>query len=218
MGNLDPIGFLKAYGIDPDTPTTSKDHAYDIIKAEISKYSPGDLELKNMEHGFTGQICYTPKHWRETTMGKAASRHPVVDYKQVLGTSSIPPVPFPSTSDRRPLAGIKIVEIGRVIALPAAGALLAALGADVIAIQSPNLANFGVRNDKCHINVVTNVLPGLVAHPDHRKKDLFYRPYKGQRQETRSRAHRRSGCYLASFPPALSRTQRLRPRRHRGDV
>ena len=62
-------------------------------------------------------------------MGKAAARHPVVNYKQVLGTSSIPPVPFPSTNDRRPLAGIKIVEIGRVIALPAAGALLAALGA-----------------------------------------------------------------------------------------
>ena len=85
-------------------------------------------------------------------MGKAAARHPVVDYKQVLGTSAIPPVQFPSTTDTRPLAGIKIVELGRVIALPAAGALLAALGADVIAIQSPDLANFGVRNDGFHTN------------------------------------------------------------------
>ena len=75
MGNLDPEDFLKAHGIDPDTPTTSRDHAYDILKAEISKYSSGDLELKNMEHGFTGQTVYTPKHWRETTMGKAAARH-----------------------------------------------------------------------------------------------------------------------------------------------
>lgn len=77
-------------------------------------------------------------------MGKAAARHPVVDYEQVAGTSAIPRVPFPQTSDHRPLAGIKIVELGRVIALPAAGALLAALGAEVIAIQSPNLTNFGV--------------------------------------------------------------------------
>jgi hypothetical protein len=144
MGNLDPEGFLKAYGLDPDTPTKSRDDAYDIIKAEISKYSSGDLELKNMEHGFTGQTVYTPKHWRESMMGKAAARHPVIDYKQVPGTSALPPIPFPQTSDHRPLAGVKIVELGRVIALPAAGALLAALGADIIAIQSPNLTNFGV--------------------------------------------------------------------------
>ena len=145
MGNLDPEGFLKAYGIDPETPTKSRSDAYDVIKAEMSKYSAGDLELKNMEHGFTGQTCYTPKHWRETTMGKAMARHPVVDYKQVHGTSSLPPVQFPKIiNDKRPLAGIKILELGRVIALPAAGALLAALGADVIAVQSPNLTNLGV--------------------------------------------------------------------------
>ena len=146
MGNLDPAGFLKAYGIDPETPTKSRSDAYETIKAEISKYSAGDLELKNMEHGFTGQTCYTPKHWRETTMGKAMARHPVVDYKQVPGTSALKSVPFPTkVEDKRPLAGIKILELGRVIALPAAGALLAAMGADVIAVQSPNLANLGVR-------------------------------------------------------------------------
>ena len=145
MGNLDPEGFLKAYGIDPETPTKSRSDAYDVIKAEMSKYSAGDLELKNMEHGFTGQKCYTPKHWRETTMGKAMARHPVVEYKQVPGTSALKPIPFPmKVNDKRPLAGIKILELGRVIALPAAGALLAALGADVIAVQSPNLANIGV--------------------------------------------------------------------------
>lgn len=148
MGNLDPEGFLKAYGIDPDTPTKSRNDAYDILKAEISRYSSGDLELKNMEHGFTGQTVYTPKHWRETMIGKAVARHPVVDYKQVSGTSTLPPIPFPQTSDHRPLAGVKIVELGRVIALSAAGALLAALGADIIAIQSPNLTNFGVSVSK----------------------------------------------------------------------
>jgi hypothetical protein len=78
--------------------------------------------------------------------GKAAARHPVVDYKQVRGTSFLPPVPFPQTDDHRPLAGIKVVELGRVIALPATRAFLAALGADVISIQSQNLTNLGVSN------------------------------------------------------------------------
>lgn len=78
-------------------------------------------------------------------MGKSMARHPLINYRQVPGTSALKPVPFPKTKDERPLAGVKILELGRVIALPAAGALLAALGADVIAIQSPNLTNFGVR-------------------------------------------------------------------------
>jgi hypothetical protein len=56
-------------------------NTYGILKAEISKYFSGDLELKNMKHGFTGQTVYTPKHWRETMAGKSAARHPVVDYK-----------------------------------------------------------------------------------------------------------------------------------------
>lgn len=144
MGNLDPAGFLKAYGLDPNFPAKTRDEAYEVIKAEISKYTAGDLELKNMEHGFTGQTVYTPKHWRETTMAKAVARHPVVDFKQVLGTAGLPPVPFPKTNDPRPLAGIKVLELARVIAAPAAGAGLAALGADVISIQSPNIPNLGV--------------------------------------------------------------------------
>jgi len=144
MGNLDPAGFLKTYNLDPNYPAKTRDEAYEVIKAEISKYTAGDLELKNMENGFTGQTVYTPAHWRKTTMAKAVARHPVVDFKQVLGTEGLSPVPFPKTKDSRPLAGIKILELARVIAAPVAGAGLAALGADVISIQSPNIPNLGV--------------------------------------------------------------------------
>jgi hypothetical protein len=138
MGNLDLTDFLKAYGIDQDTLTKSKNDENEIIN---SKCSAGDLELKNMGHGFAGQTCYTPQHWKETTTG----RHPLINYRQVLGTSALKPVHFSNTNDERLSAGVKTLELGRVIALPGAGALLAALGADVITIQSPKLTNFGMR-------------------------------------------------------------------------
>ncbi|ENH74922.1 Dimethylaniline monooxygenase [N-oxide-forming] 5 [Fusarium oxysporum f. sp. cubense race 1] len=109
MRNLDPAGFLRAYGLDPTLETSSCDESYEVIKAEMIKYSAEELEQKNMEHGFCGQTCYTFAQWRETTM------------------------------DRRPLAGVKVVELARAIAGPAMGAALAALGADVIKVQSPNL-------------------------------------------------------------------------------
>lgn len=75
MGNLDPAGFLKAYEIDPNLLAKTRDEAYEAVEATVSKLYAGDLELKNMEHGFTGQTVYTPKQWRETTIGKSLARH-----------------------------------------------------------------------------------------------------------------------------------------------
>ncbi|PHH79478.1 hypothetical protein CDD80_4705 [Ophiocordyceps camponoti-rufipedis] len=139
MGNLHPVDFLKAYDIDPEAPTSSLDEAYEIIKKKISQYSARELEQKNMEHGFCGQTCFSPEQWRQTTMGQSLAAHPILNYNRVPETPDLPPVPFPQTEDKRPLAGIKVIELGRVIASPALGAALASLGADVIKVQSPNL-------------------------------------------------------------------------------
>lgn len=78
-------------------------------------------------------------------MGKSLAKHPLINYKRLPGVPT-PPVHFAETADRRPLAGIKIVELARIIALPATGAVLTSFGAQVIRVQSKHLPDFSVRN------------------------------------------------------------------------
>ena len=148
LGSMDPVGYLRVFGLDPDA-ASSKDEAYELIKAEMTKYSAAELELKCMEHGLCGQTCYAPKKWRQTTMGKALAREPMVNYRRVTDLPELPPISLPRSPDKRPLAGVKIVEFSRIIAAPAMGMLLAALGAEVIKIQPRHLHDLQVSNAVC---------------------------------------------------------------------
>lgn len=139
MGSLHPAALLQAFGLDPEAPVQTNDEAYELIKKEIVKYSAREMEQKCMEGGFCGQTCYSPQAWRDTLMGKQLAAHPVINYRHERETADVPPAPFPKTQGKRPLAGIKVVELARVIAGPAAGAALASLGADVVRVQSRDL-------------------------------------------------------------------------------
>jgi hypothetical protein len=145
LSSLDPVNFLATFGLDADDQSVkTNDEAYEKIKSVTTKYSARELEHICITKGYVGQTVLSPKAWRETSMGKALAQHPMINYKQVRGTESLPRVPLPvNISDKRPLAGVKVVEFSRVIAGPAVGAYLAALGADVIRIQSPDLPDLG---------------------------------------------------------------------------
>lgn len=145
MGSLNPSAWLKAFNLD-ENAANSRDEAYEIIKAELTKYSASELEWKSMKHGFCGSTCFSPQEWRETLMGKDLARHAMVNYEQVPAYFNLPPVPFSVSSDQRPLAGIKVVELSRVIAAPMMGSMLAALGAEVIRIEPPHLHDMQVLN------------------------------------------------------------------------
>lgn len=85
-------------------------------------------------------------------MGKSLAKHPLINYHQLPIAPPTPPTPFPSLSDRRPLAGIKVVELARIIALPATGAVLTSFGAEVIRVQSRHMPDFSVGADAADID------------------------------------------------------------------
>lgn len=145
-GSMNAIPVLRSIGVDPAAPIKSNDEAAAHISEHVSKLSPEKLELNNLLNGYCGSICFTPKQWRESEMGRTLDSHPLVNTTPQIQAVPTPAVAFPPLNphDKRPLAGIKVVEMTRVIAGPQIGAILAAYGADVIRINPPHLPDINI--------------------------------------------------------------------------
>jgi hypothetical protein len=143
-GSLGADPVLQTIGLDASQHCASNDEAYQVIAEHVRKFGAHELEMMNLVQGLCGSICYTPAGWEQTRMAKDLSKHPLINYKQQTHAVPTPPIPLPSSADRRPLAGIKIVELVRIIAGPVIGTTLAALGADVIRVNCSRLPDFNV--------------------------------------------------------------------------
>ncbi|KAL2840364.1 CoA-transferase family III [Aspergillus pseudodeflectus] len=143
-GSLDSWAMLQTIGITRGAEATvrSNDDAYRLIGERVRTYRARELEQLMLEHGLSGSIVLSPESWRGTQMGKSLARHPLVNYTKRGGGPSLPPTPPLKLADKRPLAGIKVVELARIIAATAAGAALASMGAEVIRVNSSKLKDY----------------------------------------------------------------------------
>lgn len=145
-GSMKAEPVLKSIGVDPSEPISTNEEAAAHIAKFTSKLSPEKLELTNLLNGNCGSICFTPKQWNESEMGKSLAAHPLINVKSQHQAIPTPPVAFPplNPSDQRPLAGVKVVEMTRVIAGPQIGAILSSFGADVIRVNPPHLPDINI--------------------------------------------------------------------------
>ncbi|KAJ6014932.1 CoA-transferase family III [Penicillium herquei] len=144
-GSLDANKTLDSMGIDRTVSFDSPDGYYDYIQEHIRRWSPDELEMHNVRHGLCGSICYTPEAWNKTEFGKRLAKHPLVNVSEETYAKYTPPIPFSlQQSDQRPLAGVKVLEMVRIIAGPQLGVALASYGADVIRVNCSRLTDLNV--------------------------------------------------------------------------
>ena len=92
------------------------------------------FETAAAEVGLVVTACRTFREWDEYPQGRAIARLPLFSIDQI-GDAPVEPLP----AAERPLAGVNVLDLTRIIAGPVCGRTLAAHGADVLLITAAHL-------------------------------------------------------------------------------
>ncbi|KAK1963509.1 CoA-transferase family III [Colletotrichum sublineola] len=111
------------------------------IENAMKRFSVHELEEMNQKEGQAGAPVLKKEQFSNTPHGKALQRLPPLTVKSIESTT--PPAAFEpqhsSSGAEQCLSGIRVLELCRVIAGPTIGRSLAAHGASVLKVTSPNL-------------------------------------------------------------------------------
>jgi len=106
----------------------------DEVQAALMQWDAEAFETAAYAAGGVVSMMRSHDEWSATPQAKALAGLPLIAIEKIGDAA---PKPWPKGD--RPLAGIRVLDLSRVIAGPVAGRTLAVHGADVLLISSPDL-------------------------------------------------------------------------------
>lgn len=132
-GSFNPDAMVRAIGVTDPTPAK-------MAKA-VSQRDGLELEDEMADRGFCGAMVRSADEWAAHPHGQALAGSPLVEIIK-LGDSPVEPMAPVSSAITRPLSGIKVLDLTRVLAGPTCARTLAEHGADVLRISSADVPTF----------------------------------------------------------------------------
>ncbi|MFF7706740.1 CoA transferase [Pseudomonas sp. NPDC007930] len=126
-------GALALLGLAPATATRAE------AEAAALGWPALELERQGAERGLVITALRSFAQWDASPQGQALKGRPLL---QVARLGDAAPLPLPELDQsQRPLAGVRVLELARILAGPVGGRTLAASGADVMLVNAPYLPN-----------------------------------------------------------------------------
>ncbi|RAL16070.1 alpha methylacyl-CoA racemase [Aspergillus homomorphus CBS 101889] len=141
-GSLDATPSLTALNLPLEYDAPSTLDAIELIQHRVSEFDSQELDaLMNEKFRQAGTICYTTDEYMNTDHGRQNADAGLYEL-QHISSEAQKPVWWNSTPDTgvaRPLAGLKVVDLTRVIAGPSIARGLAEHGASVMRVTGPGV-------------------------------------------------------------------------------
>ena len=106
------------------------------VAAAVARWEGQALETAVISAGGCAARMRSPEEWAEHPAGAAVAKEPLIGWTNPV---SAPPL-SPRSPPERPLAGVRVLDLTRIIAGPVATRFLAGLGAAVLRIDPPGWA------------------------------------------------------------------------------
>ncbi|KAF7552342.1 hypothetical protein G7Z17_g4378 [Cylindrodendrum hubeiense] len=134
------LGMIGLEGFRPDL--TTHEDIVRVIEGAVTKFSTAELEELNAKNRQAGVPALKHEEFLKTPHGKTNIKlQPWTVESLETETPKVPLTPSPVGQKCRPLEGIKVLELCRIIAGPIVTRILGEYGADVLKITSPHLSD-----------------------------------------------------------------------------
>ncbi|USP79182.1 CoA-transferase family iii [Curvularia clavata] len=144
-GSINPDPTQDMLGLPHYMDSDSVDALLKPYAEKVAQLDSQEIQrLASDEYKQAGTICWTTEEFKKSEHGKANAHVGLYEIHESKNEKQ-PPCWWPDspeTSAKRPLAGLKVVDLTRIIAAPAITRSLAELGASVMRITAEHLADY----------------------------------------------------------------------------
>lgn len=161
------------------------EHNVEGVSSAVGRWRAEALEQAIADARACGGLIRSEEEWLAHPQGQYLAARPVVEIRKVRDSAPVPP-----PKGDRPLSGVRVLDLTRILAGPVAGRTLAEHGADVLMVTAPHLPQ----------------TPEHIRDTSHGKRSCFLDLDQPDQAETLHNLARTSDVFIDGYRPgALAR-------------